>query len=86
MSSPRSQREVANQFIMTTRDGVYFQSYDSVIVFVPLSDAEKTQLDVNYWDYSRTTAKYRNAFLGEDTDTIKAKIKSGEYVLVDLNK
>ena len=43
-------------------------------------------LDSYYWDYSRTTSKHRNIFLRDDTPTIKAKIKSGEYKLKDLNK
>lgn len=35
MDSPRSGRPVANQFIVDTAEGTYFQSYDSVIAFVP---------------------------------------------------
>jgi len=46
---------------------------------------ERITLDVNYWDYSKTTSKYRNEFLGESTKETKAKIKSGEYKLADLN-
>jgi hypothetical protein len=63
----------------------YFQSYDSLIVKKDYNDHGKIYLDRNTWDYSRTTAKYRNQWLGEDTKTIKAKIKSGEYTLTDLN-
>ena len=48
---------------------------------------EKIQvsLDKNYWDYSNTTGKYRNIFLGEPKkDTVK-QIKIKNYELVDLN-
>ena len=35
-------------------------------------------------DYSVTTGKYRNQFLGETKKETEAKIKSGEYILTDL--
>ena len=88
---------VPNQFMIHADDGVYFQSYETVIAFKP---APKTggigafeydaynpvQLDRDAWDYSVTTSRYRNMFLGDNTAQVKAKIKSGEYILVDLNK
>ena len=43
-------------------------------------------LDETYWDYSKTTGKYRNQFLGETKAETEKKIKSGEYQLVDLNE
>jgi len=65
---------------------VYFQSYDSIIAKVEYHYHGKVVvLDSYYWDYSVTTSKYRNQFLGEDTKTIKDKIESGEYILADLN-
>lgn len=74
---------VKNQFTITSPEGRYFQSYDSVIVFIP--NEGKTQLDQRYWDYSKTTGKYRNQFLCEDKKVTEAKIKSGEYILTNLN-
>ena len=64
-----------------------FQSYDSIIAVKINMDNEKDyiMLDKTYWDYSRTTGKYRNQFLGEDIKTTRKKIKSGEYRLADLN-
>jgi len=44
----------------------------------------KIILDSYYWDYSRTTGKYRNQFLGEGIADTRAKIESGEYKLADL--
>ena len=88
-------RSVPNQFILTTltesgKAIKQFQSYRSIIVrktmdkehgcFNPIVELDKT-----YWDYSATTSKYRNQFLGETTKETKAKIASGEYILADLN-
>ena len=81
--SERSGREVANQFRIFTDKGCYFQSYHTVIAFKPFSG--KIQLDINAWDYSVTTGKYRNQFLRETKKETETKIKSGEYELVDLN-
>lgn len=91
-----SGRAVPNQFIITDEGrgalGNFlkrevFQSYDSVIVEKIIWENEtRITLDVNYWDYSTTTGKYRNLFLGEDKATTEKKIKSGVYTLADLNK
>lgn len=75
---------VKNQFEIRTNEGVYFQSYNSVIAFIP-SGKGKTQLDSKYWDYSTTTGKYRNKFLGEDKKATEKKIETGEYELTNLN-
>lgn len=82
MESTRGNK-IANQFIIKTDEGVYFQSYNSIIVFKPFEG--KTQLDDSTWDYSVTTGKYRNQFLNENKKETQAKIDSGEYELVNLN-
>lgn len=74
---------VPNQFIIETKNGMIFQSYQSVIVEVKNG---KTSLDKNKWDYSKTTGKYRNAFLGETKKETEQKIKNKIYILKDLNK
>lgn len=75
--------KIAGQLIITTDQGEYFQSYDSIIVFVPRSGP--VQLDRKYWNYSKTTGKYMNLFLGETKKETEAKIKAGTYILADLN-
>ena len=75
--------KIANQFIIYTDNGSIFQSYNSTIVKI---DSGKTYLDKNTWDYSKTTGKYRNIFLNETKKDTEEKIKSGEYILTDLNK
>jgi hypothetical protein len=82
MISGQSGRPVANQFEISDNDKRFFQSYNSIIVMI---DSTGVYLDEVYWDYSKTTSKYRNQFLGDTTAEIKAKIKSGQYKLVDLN-
>ena len=75
--------KIANQFVIYTDNGSIFQSYNSTIVKI---DSGKTYLDKNTWDYSKTTGKYRNIFLNESKKDTEEKIKSGEYILTDLNK
>ena len=83
--------KIANQFIIEANDSdtyddvEYFQSYDSVIVKKVFGASRSVTLDSQYWDYSVTTGKYRNQFLGETKKETEAKIKSGEYKLADLN-
>jgi hypothetical protein len=94
MTSSRG-NAIANQFIITDNNGIYraFQSYDSLIVEVKTiphptikgGHKDVIKLDSKYWDYSRTTGKYRNQFLGETKKETQAKIDSGEYILTNLN-
>lgn len=73
---------VPNQFIVDTDQGTYFQSYNTVIAFRERNG--QIFLDSNAWDYSTTTSKYRNAFLGETKKETEAKIKDGTYKLTAL--
>ena len=80
----RNGNAVPNQFIIHAENAEYFQSYKVIIAKRDYLTCEYT-LDVNYWDYSVTTGKYRNIFLGENKSETEKKIKSGEYTLTDLN-
>lgn len=71
-----------NQFLIRTDKQEIFQSYSSIIA---IKENGKITLDEKTWDYSKTTGKYRNRFLGEDKKATEAKIKSGEYKLANLN-
>jgi len=73
---------VPNQFIIYNGTETYFQSYGSVIVKLANGNV---YLDENKWDYSKATGKYRNLFLSRTTAEIKARIKTGEYILSNLN-
>ena len=87
---------IANQFIINdvtikhlTPNGTecfytgrMFQSYNSNIAFIT---SNTVLIDENKWDYSVTTGKYRNKFLGETKKETQAKIGNGTYILTDLN-
>ena len=79
-----SGNKIANQFIIEDdfTNSIFFQSYDSMIA---QKKNGKVYLDERYWDYSVTTGKYRNQFLGETKAETQKKIDSGEYILTDLN-
>ena len=90
--------KIPNQFIIEewlhySGSGSYtvkrktFQSYNSIIARItgdPMGP-DFIELDPKYWNYSKTTSKYRSLFLKENTKQTEAKIKSNEYVLTDLN-
>lgn len=74
--------DVPNQFIIEHEGVRWFQSYDSIIA---KDGGKQIVLDEKYWDYSVTTGKYRNQFLGEAKKETQRKIKEGIYLLADLN-
>jgi len=82
MLSPNG-KEVPNQFRIITEDGAYFQSYSSVIAYKPHSGP--IVLDLEKWDFSHTTGKYRNLFLRMDKKQTEQAIKDGRIILADLN-
>ena len=81
LTSPRG-NEVPNQFQIETPTATYLQSYDSIIA---KKEGGTTYLDETYWNYSKTTSKYRSLFLGETTKETQNKINNGTYVLANLN-
>ena len=81
LTSPKG-NEVPNQFQIETPNATYLQSYDSIIAKI---ERGITYLDERFWNYSKTTSKYRSIFLGESTKETQNKITNGVYVLTDLN-
>ena len=79
--------KIANQFEIIDNENniIYFQSYKSIIVKHDMN-LNQVYLDSHYWDYSTTTSKYRNIFLGEKKKETQKKIKEGIYILTNLNK
>ena len=77
-----------NNFCILDNDVIYFQSYNSIIAKKDLRHDRKGKyitLDENYWDFSATTGRFRNLFLGENIAETRKKIASGEYELANLN-
>lgn len=77
----------ANQFVIVGEQGVYFQSYDSVIAQKNYNDG-KIYLSPS-WDYSKTTLKHLYIFLRDYTrfsvnnkKDIEYNIKNGNFVEV----
>tara|TARA_R100001079_G_C4310695_1_gene94953 strand:- start:28 stop:309 length:282 start_codon:yes stop_codon:yes gene_type:complete len=79
--------KIANQFEIIDNENniIYFQSYKSIIVKHDMN-LNQVYLDSYFWDYSTTTSKYRNIFLGEKKKETEKKIKEGIYILTNLNK
>lgn len=77
-------QEIKNQFeIRGQINGVFyvlFQSYKSPIAMI----IKNRTFIFSDWDYSKTTGKYRNMFLGETKAETLKKLKSGEYIAVDF--
>ena len=78
----RSGQPVKNQFIIEDGKSTIFQSYNSIIA---MRSGGRTYLDKYRWDYSTTTGKYRNQFLGMNKKQIEQAIEDGAIYLVDLN-
>jgi len=74
--------KVANQFVITTAEGTFFQSYGTIVA--GYTDAGLV-FDADYWNYSRTTSRHRNNFTGLDTPETKKRIKEGQIKFQQLN-
>ena len=70
---------VVNQFLIIGDDFTLFQSYRSPIAMIT---ADGQVYIFRNWDYSKTTGRYRNLFLGETKKETSEKIKSGEYIFI----
>jgi len=75
----RTGKPIANQIIIESEGARTFQSYGVTVAKI---DASGTWLDETYWDYSKTTSKYLNQFLGRKA---KEMLKTGEAKLASLN-
>lgn len=74
---------VKNQFIVTTDQGQYFKSYNSLIAFKPRCG--DTPVLTSAWNYSATTTKHLKTFLdcSLTTKQIESRIKAGSLILDD---
>ena len=77
-----------NQFIIENGKETFFQSYNSMIAKVIDNgfNPDTVYLDEKFWNYSKTTSKYRNIFLNMNTKEIEKHIKNGFITLTNLNK
>ena len=89
----RGGNPLANQQILSDDNGSMFVSYGTKICYKTekrfnIQGVRRPQyvFDENYWDYSRTTSKYRNEFLGFGVAECRQGIKEGWIKLDNLNK
>jgi len=68
----------ANHVIVGTKEGRTLFSYETAIATISRS-GQVTLTDA--WDYSRTTGKYRNEFLGEGIAETRKKIADCTYTI-----
>lgn len=89
--SVRVTQMAANQFVIHTQDGTFFQSYNTLIAFKGwyYEDDGNVLLQEGYWNnYSATTNRYLNMFLRTDgVAEIREHVASGKYrVVKDLGE
>jgi hypothetical protein len=78
--------DIPNQYLINDGNDIYYKSYDTIIIKITyINDKKTVYLSREYWNFSKTTNKYRNLFLGKTTKEIQELIKSGEYILTELN-
>ena len=84
MLSPKTGREICNQFVIENGAVTTFQSYASTIAEI---DRHNRTITIHPdWNYSRTTGKYRNEFFNDEgfgglatTEGLRKAMKNGEY-------
>jgi len=79
LCSPRTNREVPNQFVIQADGCLYFQSYETLIAKKCGDKVYVTPM----WDYSRTTAKYFYEFLRKYTQFYVTSKKEVEILIAD---
>ena len=56
-----------------------------MIAFIE-KEGGQVYLDINRWDYSKTTMTYLSSFLNTRPEVIRARVKQGDgYKLIDMN-
>lgn len=90
MTSAKTGKAIPNQFLIRDKGYIWFQSYKSTIGIVTPDNI--LLLDKDKWDYSVTTAKYRNAFVATyfnskyaSRDGIKEGVEDGKIIMTGLN-
>ena len=83
---------IPNQYVIRLDNCDVFQSYETVIAiryydYIKYGGDANTKIYLNkdYYDYSKTTSRYRNKFLGLTTKEIEQKIKAKEFILINHN-
>ena len=78
LQSPRSGRNVPNQYDLVCENGIAFQSYGSLIA-VRMNGYLYLTADHTY---SNTTSKYATEWTGFSTKERKAGLESGKFIAI----
>lgn len=78
LASPRSGRDVPNQYDLIHENGIAFQSYSTLIAvrmngYLYLTDSH---------DCSKTTSKYATEWTGFSTKERREGLKSGKFIAI----
>ena len=79
LSSPRSGRDVPNQYDLIHENGIAFQSYGSLSAVRMNGFLYLTA----YHDYSNTTSKYATEWTGFSTKERRAGLESGKFIAIE---
>lgn len=79
LQSPRSCRDVPNQFDIECENGIAFQSYRTLIA-VRMNGYLYLTRD---HDYSNTTSKYATEWTGYSTKERREGLKSGKFIFIE---
>lgn len=71
--------QVDNKNMWISSCGNILKSYNEIIA---VKKNGKVYLNADYYDYSTTTARHRNLFLGVTAKEFHKNLKSGKYILV----
>lgn len=82
LTSPNTGKAVPSQVVIRHNGTEWFSSYDTII---GKWEGGTIYLDKRFWDYSKTTSKYRNRWLGLINQEVKEAVSNGEIKLVNLN-
>ncbi len=73
-----------NHFVISTAQGEYFQSYETVVARI----TPKGVVYIDQWEAitrSPTTSKWLSVFLGIPAKEVQRRIESGKFKRVNLN-
>lgn len=86
MTARDTGEEEANKFVIKTTEGTYFQSFQSIICFIPTKLVRNPTLLSPVWDVDPRTKMFCCDFLNKTEDEIRYAIKSGEILTASIKQ
>lgn len=86
--NPRPKTELIgpNHFVIKIKNRRYLQSYDTIIAgIIDTEDKKLIYLDKDNWNYSKSTARWRNKFLEMTNAEVNIGVVQGKFIMKDLN-